>query len=368
MLIRCALVTGLTLAVVIGGRVLRPGPPSSTRETTQASQVIDLLNRYSFEDPEAVAASLRGAPGLGLLGKDLERVSADWIAARGTREVPQRRLVVATFALEVAAAGLGSEWTAVRPLIEFGCRLVRRDTRGSDAERLWFLASIALGQGAVDRAADEHLSHARERFPDDPRLRLAAAIAVAQRSPHEADRDEAWRSKDQLLVQSKAGDRSAPAGLVVWAMVTAAIDQFEALLDVPELRAEANLRAGYLWFVLHEHEKAQARFRLALQASPDRFLTYLAHFLSGRTHDAAAEPRQAETAYRRAIEAVPYAQAATSALAVRLFLDGRPDEAYALVDASFSARPRPADPWRAYGYGDFRFWPDLMRRLRQLVK
>jgi hypothetical protein len=54
-------------------------------------------------------------------------------------------------------------------------------------------------------------------------------------------------------------------------------------------------------------------------------------------------------------------------LSRELFLSGREREAYDLVDRWFAAPSRPRDPWRLFGYGDFRRLPELVAELRREV-
>ena len=65
---------------------------------------------------------------------------------------------------------------------------------------------------------------------------------------------------------------------------------------------------------------------------------------------------------------MPRVQSGTMALAARLFGDEQPGEAYELVNAAFAGQPRPPDPWRLFGYGDYRFWPGLIGQLRAAIK
>ena len=62
----------------------------------------------------------------------------------------------------------------------------------------------------------------------------------------------------------------------------------------------------------------------------------------------------AEQAFRDALAVLPGTQSASQALATLLFIRGQTDDAYTLLEASFSHRPLLPDPWRLYGYGDFR--------------
>jgi predicted Zn-dependent protease len=94
---------------------------------------------------------------------------------------------------------------------------------------------------------------------------------------------------------------------------------------------------------------------------------YLARYFTGLVQLRRNRPADAEIAFRRALEAVPRAQAATISLASLLFGSGRRDEASALAGEMLSADPSPADPWRAYADADDRFWPELIARLRREI-
>jgi tetratricopeptide (TPR) repeat protein len=142
-----------------------------------------------------------------------------------------------------------------------------------------------------------------------------------------------------------------------------AIAALAPLLDDPDVGAEAWLRTGYLRFRAGDTALALEAFERAA-AAHDPFVRYLSHFLTGRAHDRQGGRAPAEAAYRRALTALPGAQSAAIALSTLVFLDERPDEAYAIVDEAGRVSPQPADPWRVYGYGEFRRWPKLRADLR----
>ena len=97
------------------------------------------------------------------------------------------------------------------------------------------------------------------------------------------------------------------------------------------------------------------------------FVAYNAHFIAAMLHGRRDERAAAEQSLRRALAIVPFAQSATQLLSTHLFLGGRQGEAYALMEAWIDRRPRPVDPWRLFGYGDFRMLPALLTALRAEV-
>ena len=116
----------------------------------------------------------------------------------------RRTLVAAAFALEaevvLAERGL---WTAAsgekpcpgRCVIEWACAQLRLRGDPDEAERVWMLASMALAGGLRNWSfllspltpprqrmrVQGHVLHALERFPNEPRLHLARALAIASR-------------------------------------------------------------------------------------------------------------------------------------------------------------------------------------------
>jgi tetratricopeptide (TPR) repeat protein len=147
-----------------------------------------------------------------------------------------------------------------------------------------------------------------------------------------------------------------------------AIDGYGMLLAPGDTGAEARLRMGYLHFRLGEPQAALDAFAaVAAEPTADAFVRYLAHYFTGRVYDRRPLRSEAVAAYRRALEIIPGAQSAGLALATALFEDGRPDDAYAVMEEAAAVAPVPPDPWRLYGYGDLRHWPDLVDPLRAQV-
>jgi len=372
MRLTCVVVAVMLVAGSAGG--LRSAAPTSAPAGTLA-----LLDRYERGEHEAVFAELVRAGDATAVLKDLQSSGSAWIQARGSAEVRRRQLVAASFALEAAVPHLWPE--DVDPLVEWGCELMRKRGSAADApEHLWQLASVAIfgrarddgrlvtraGPGAPlgshvppPRRAIDHIAHAEQRIPEEPRFRLAEAMLAATLADTEPPRDAPWISTAQLPRNSDGAMRRARAAQ--------AIQLFEPLIEVPALRAEAEVRLGYLKLVLHEFEASLDHFAQA-RGTDDVFVAYLARFLSGRALDALNRRDDANAMYRSALEVVPHAQSASEALAANLFLAGAAGDAYAAAQDALSGDPRRGDPWHEFGYGDRRFIPARMSALREALK
>jgi hypothetical protein len=321
-----------------------------------------LLQRYAAGEHAAVARELARVSDSVLLRKDLEKSVPAWVARSAPGQRRRQNLVAATFLLEVLYAGLETEWRQLRPLLELGCGLAREVGPADPAERLWQLASIALADGARDAllllggnlvSLRGHLTHARARFPDEARFLLADPVAREFLLPGEPPR---------------SGDDGNLNSQIARGQKRELTNQFAKLATNPAVAAEAEMRSGYLWFQLGNNPEALARLKVSDERSTDSYVTYLARFLAGRVLQKEKQPALAEQAYRSALDAMAGIQSASQALAALLFVDGRADEAYAVVAQSFERRPLPADPWRLIGYGDFHRFPGLLDQLREAIK
>ena len=103
---------------------LCPLPFALTRSEVSVS-VADALDRY-VSDPVAVVREISAEQSLSSLNSALRRDGVAWMLARGAGDANRRRLVAATFALDVAGAGLLTEPQDVPPLVEWGCEQVRK--------------------------------------------------------------------------------------------------------------------------------------------------------------------------------------------------------------------------------------------------
>jgi tetratricopeptide (TPR) repeat protein len=322
---------------------------------------IALLDRYLHGDHDQVVAALSTDSSLDDLLSQLKRDGQAWIDAGGPTERDRRELTAATVALEAARAGEWHEWKqyvrvpdtatilywkAPPLLIEWGCALMRQGHQPKPIERDWFLASIAVSERAEDYEfmvgerhlpdrynsdVIQHVRHAALRLGDEPRVKLAQAIAEEFHDPPDAAR------------------------------------QFTLLQSDVDLRGEATMRLGVMAYWRKDDDRALDQLRKVESITRDPWVLYLARYFTGLVQLRRHHADDAEIAFRRALEAVPHAQAATISLASLLFGSGRRDEASAFVGQMLAADPSPADPWRAYADADDRFWPELIARLRREI-
>ncbi|HUF48217.1 MAG TPA: hypothetical protein VMM93_10405 [Vicinamibacterales bacterium] len=356
----------------------RPAPVA----TAQPGALSGVLTRYAAGQHEAALSGLLAVPDIKPYVRLFQEGTPVWIAgATDPDEVAYRRLLVATVILEIAHARLQEDWADVRGLVEWACALLRVDPPRPE-ERLWQRASLAVVEGAYDwrflttappaRRGETpdpnlfgHAAHVRERFPDEARFAMAEGMIVEAAAPREP-------AAEQALPVSELA-RFGLAGPAVAARARAraavAIDAYAALVDDSDVGAEASLRQGYLLYRLGDAAAAlDAYARSADRAADDAWVRYLAHYFTGRLRERAGSLAEAEAAYRRALEAMPGAQSSAIALSALLFRHGRPDAAYGVMESASAVEPTPVDPWRTYGYGDLRFWPDLVLGLRAQVR
>jgi len=344
----------------------------------QGLSVTGLLESYKAGKFAAVVAELEGDIDFKEVLKQLQDQAPAWIDAGGPDDRDRRELVAATFALEAARAGEWREWKfiwkqpplcapgetkggCVQPLnvlewkappllIEWACRLMRKQDTPRPIERWWQLAALAVAQRSEDgqflvgdtsiglgvgageilnpQLEIKHLEHVRKRFPEEMRFVLAEGIA----------RDRFWRED--------------------------AIQAYGALSNDPVVGGEAMMRMGVMFVQMGRREEALRQFDRAESLTRDRYVIYLAKYFRGRIAEAQQQNDQALEAYRAAVAAWPRAQSATLSLASLLFQAGRRAEAHALTASMLDANPPPVDPWREYVHADNRFWPLLIGKLR----
>jgi tetratricopeptide (TPR) repeat protein len=330
--------------------------------------VISLLDAYAAGRFDQVNSALTNVQDFDPILEQLKRDGPAWITAAGPDQADRRELVAAAFALEAARAGIGKPWKLLLKapsglgvslpgytlywqapplLLEWACERLRARVSVHPAERWWHLAAIAVGHRSEDfqfmvgspfesivlNKQDEidHIGHVEARLPGEIRLQLAKAIAVEWRWPRDA------------------------------------IPAFLALVDHPDVGAEARVRLGIAMTRTGRHADAVTTLRRAEQETREPHLVYLARLFRGQALEQLKRPKDAEAAYRAATFTIPGAQSAATALAGLLAADGRRLEAQQTISRTTAVSPMPIDPWRVYVHGDDRFWPFLIARLRQEI-
>jgi tetratricopeptide (TPR) repeat protein len=254
----------------------------------------------------------------------------------------------ATLALELAEAGLFARAPAARTdaraLLDQFARLVRHPLEPDPFERLWHWTAIAIGLGTIrPDLAEPMVERAIARFPSEPRFVLARAVVL-----------------DQRLVQGLTGDAAAT--------LQAVLSGYEAASVFPETGDEARIRMA--WTLHRAGRSADALARLDEVAdgrSPDLGLRYLRQLFRGQALDALGRLDEARAAYETALALVPDTQSARVALMNAHLRRGDRRAAQALAE-SIQTAPASPDPFASYWQADFRFYPALIARLRDMAR
>lgn len=351
--LRRFLPVGLVIAIVTA-----PGSVSGRQQLTIS--MLDALTLYELGEERQVTNALAVARGgdpeavLRMLKEDVSK----WIAAEGPDQAARRRMIAATFLLEVGEAGLDDTWEVTKQITEWACELLRKSGRPTELERRWHLTALALFEASFEYprpgvpaapALYKHLSHIKERFPDEPRTALAAALVG------EYDYWTAHLDLASVATSSDPRRNESFAGGPIAALEKAALAEAN--------RPEASLRMGFLEYKRGHLDRALELLRSAATGSDDETRVYLAHLFSAWTHEKAGSVDRAITSYRSALSAVNGLSAALG-LGVHLYAREERDEADETVVRALGADAQTPDPYKTYGYGDFRRWPQLIAGLR----
>lgn len=347
-------------------------PVDSTPATIPSgvsASVLEAMDLYERGDPAGRPLAFDSVRAFASSFENLRKAAPAWIGADPSQPA-RRRLAIATYALDlinanpnVVADGPAGRFAdeALRTLadlralaspsasdvVEWACSVLRKESP-LPAERTWHVAAIAaLERFRGQSALDSHIAHAESRFPKDPEWALARAVSQElQTWPDHRDEE----------------DYQPPSGLTA--------SRIEAHLEeaarFTATRQEAHLRWGY--FELRRGRAAEALTHFAQAGEPgDVVLQYWLHLFKGRALERVGRLDDAIASYRLAFSDVPYAQSATTALAVALVANHQADEAAALTNRMLSVRP-PLDPWNFYTFPATRLWQKLMSQIHEAVK
>jgi hypothetical protein len=386
----------IALAVLPAGARIRTPVAAAAEPAIPAIDVAASLDAYARGAHEAALEPLRRASvdEIRDFGPVLTLAGQQWVD-RVPEDRPRRALVAAAFAIESQAlraerggwvVGGGDPPCHGPCVLEWACALLQSRGEPDEVERTWMLASVALAGGVRDwaflygplaapgpRTVERgHLVHARARFPNEPRFRLARAVAIASRLATVPE-----------FEAPRAGVRTGPApslgtirivglpeGFVIdrrAAQLDYAGRQFQELLDDAAVGAEARVRLAYLDYRAGAYESALSRARESGETAANPDVRYLARFLASQAAQAIGDLDLAESLLASALEARPHSQSAAIALAALQYRRGAAEPAYALVEATFLQHPADDDPWRLFLYGDFPRLPALIAELRRLV-
>jgi VWFA-related protein len=307
-----------------------------------------LIAAYDRGDYGAVSAGLHAHA-------QTERLIADYREAGNPWPANPRR--EAAFVLELGAAGLhgrtGRARVAARGLLVEHERLVRHPIEPDPFQRYWSWAVLAVVENiAAPSFGVPFVESALERFPDEPRLVLARAVLLDQRRPDGLD-------------AAARGERMTDETTRYVEGVLAAYDdamRFEATV------AEGALRKAWLLHRVGRVDEALDLLDRMTGADTDTTLAYLRDLFRGRALEALGRAGAATEAYRAALAVVPAAQSARVGLMTSLLVAGDRDGAAAAAEAIQASAGDTFDPWWAYWSGDYRFYGEIIQRLREQTR
>lgn len=322
-------------------RAAPPPIPASPRTLAELTLAYD---RNAFQ---SVAAGLRQVTDAAKLMRDFEAAGNPWPAK------PHRE---AAFAIDISEPGMFSSRAASRDqaetlLTRFG-RLIRHPLEPAAFERQWHYAVLTLLQGTLrPNSVDAFATRAIDRFPDEPRFLLARAIAADQRTA--AGGVLRWGSPTPAMV----GNLDTARGL------------YEGLLGLPAVATEARIRLAFLLQRRGMNDAALARLdETATSQIEDVTLRYLQHLFRGRVLVELNRVDEALEAYRSALALLPTAQSARVSMMNALYKRGDRAGAESFAEQIQTEPAVYIDPWWMYWQGQYRLYPQVMARLRELAR
>jgi tetratricopeptide (TPR) repeat protein len=257
---------------------------------------------------------------------------------------PENRRRTAVFALELGLAGLRSDNRDARDeggrlLAEYHVRV--REPAGADAFECWWLVTetTALEGLFMPDNALQFIPRALQRCPSSARLNLAHALV-----------------SEQQWIQGRTTAAQEPEIL----------NRYEQAMRFPETEPEARVRAARFLYGLGQFDRGLAMLEGIKAAPADLELRYFASLVRGQLLRASGRPDEAAAAYRAALAAWPGAQSAQVALMTLSVVRANREEAGALAEAIQTAPVDQYDPWWTYWLGDYRAYPAVLEKLREL--
>ena len=317
-------------------------PVPDTPLPARLRSVSDFTTAYERGAYRQVATSLRQMADPSDLLRDFQDNGNPWPGN------PRRE---AALLLEIAEPGLFASRRETRQAaidaIDRYSRLIRHPLEADTFERYWYFALLTTLEGSLNPTlAEQFVSRALERFPDEPRFVLSRAIVAEQR----------WST-------GTAG-RLPPAGLAD------EIQRFyQAAIAIPSIATEARIR--FAWFLHATGRRQEARDELRRageQPLAEPALRYLHHLLSGHVAWAMDQRDDAVAHFRSALVTVRDAQSARVALMNALLLQGDVAGAEALSQQVQTEGSADMDPWWMYRQGQYRLQPQAMARVRELSR
>ena len=282
----------------------------------------------------------------------VRRSGSRWIDAAGAADAPRRRLATAAFVLDLLFNQNDPYlWMDGQPnpdLLHWAASTFD-GAPPSPLERLWYFGAMALCERAgVSEPFDRLINRALSRFPREPRFVLARGVAQELRT---------WPE-----------DRDERAFLVPPPIPALLVSRYEAAMELPAVAFEAGLRLAFFDLRRQRTDVALARMEaLGDPPADDLVLRFWWNLLKGRTLEQANRLPEAIAHFEHALDDVPGAASARSALTAALMRARRPGDAARVAARALSTPAAPIDPWTMYVLPDMRFWDAINEALRAAV-
>jgi len=309
----------------------KPAPPAPRVVPADVQAMADAFDRDEATFQKAVGET-----------QDLATLLRNFRASDPPWPNPRRTAVLA---LELAVAALRSDNRYARDeggrlLAEYHVR-VRQPGEADAFECSWLWTEVAALEGLfMADSAMLFVPKAVERCPAEGRLHLAYALV----------------SEQQWLRGTAGSDEDANV-----------LARYQTAMKFSETAAEARMRAA--WFLSRTGKLDEALSLVEPRPSvSDRYVQYLTDLVRGQILRARGRPDDAAKAYRDALATWPDAQSARVALMTLQLSRGDRQEAAKLADASETAPPDQFDPWWTFWLGDYRVYPAIVAKLREIAQ
>jgi VWFA-related protein len=320
--------------VAAGPAEAAPAPPPEPVRSV-APEVQELADVFDRSDARAFQQALAQNRALASTIRSFRTSDTPWPTD------PRR---TAIFALELGLAGLRNQASATRDeggrlLAEYHTRV--RQPGGADAfECWWYLTEAAALEGLfMPENALLFIPRAVQRCPGSGRLHLAHAFVLEQ----------------QWLRGNTVDGQTAEVA-----------SHYEEAMKFEDTAFEARVRAARFRYATGDLARARTLLDGLGPPPADPEIAYVADLVRGQVLAAQGETEAAAAAFRAALAAWPEAQSARVALMTLLLRSGDRQGAAALAEQAQTAPSDQYDPWWAYWLGDFRFYPQINDRLREL--
>ena len=328
-----------------------------------ADEVGALLPAYAAHNFGRVEDSLGRIPRFDRVKEDLSRAAARAHSASDIETVAALSLEAANAAFSNAVDEKSNQ--IARELVEVGCNAVRRLAVGTEFERAWQLAAIALLEGdgvvgdMVTTPLQKHLDHIDGRIEAGV-LALSRAVQLEQRVGY------GWyRIVPGLTPQQRSQDPAAQREMVrEQNKIADAARLMEVAARFPSVHVEAVVRLGFL-ATLRDAGPSSPNLSEVDQDTDDPTLRYWSHLFQARVSELRGNWHLSAEEYRRAYEIVPTQSAAIGLAASLSMLGDRQGASQAITE--MLSHSLPDDPWWLYFSGGYRNWPLRIRALREAI-